>query len=138
MLDRIIPGDDFPSACEAGVDRFILALWWSGSEPSAGLVAEGLVALGEKCLAAHGRAFVRLASAEQDAALVEVAMKPWFRCLCELAAEGYYADPGNGANPAARSWEMIGYRHGLPEGPAGPPAGPPADSPEVVIGKLRA
>ena len=46
----------------------------------------------------------------------------WFRQLVELTAEGFWADPGNGGNRDARSWAMIGYRHGLPEGPSGPSA----------------
>ena len=36
-------------------------------------------------------------------------------------AEGFWADPGNGGNRDARSWAIIGYLHGLPEGPSGPP-----------------
>jgi choline dehydrogenase-like flavoprotein len=42
--------------------------------------------------------------------------------LVELVAEGVYADPGNGGNPDAASWRMVGYEHRMPEGPTGPAA----------------
>ena len=45
----------------------------------------------------------------------------WFAALVELTAEGFWADPGNGGNRDARSWDIIGYRHRLPDGPSGPP-----------------
>lgn len=134
VLDRIIPRDDHPSACEAGVDGFILGLWRAGSEGSAGPVAAGLARLSETCRAATGRSFAALSAAEQDTALAAVAAQPWFRSLCELAAEGYYADPGNGGNRGAASWAMIGYRPRLPDGPDGP-AWDPRDA---VVGKLWA
>jgi hypothetical protein len=125
VLDRIIPNDDYPSATEAGVDRFILDLWRSGSEPSEVLVRDGLTTMA---------GFTNLPMDEQDRQLGEQADCRWFRHLCELAAEGFYADPGNGANPDAVSWAMIGYHPGLPEGPSGPPSDPR----DAVQGRLRA
>lgn len=125
VLDRIIPKDDYPSASEAGVDRFILDLWHRGSEPSEALVRGGLMGIA---------GFAQLPVGEQDLKLSTQADCPWFRQLCELAAEGFYADPANGANPDAISWAMIGYRSGLPDGPSGPPSDPR----DAVQGRLRA
>lgn len=125
VLDRIIPADEYPSACEAGVDVFILRLWCTGSEASADMICDGISRV-------HGFGLLSLAAQERQ--LLSVADQDWFRRLCELAAEGYYADPGNGANPNAVSWRMIGYEAGLPEGLAGPPADPS----EVKKGRLWA
>jgi choline dehydrogenase-like flavoprotein len=47
-----------------------------------------------------------------------LAGEDWFRRLCDLVAEGFYADPGNGGNAGAASWRMIGYEPRLPEAPA--------------------
>jgi Gluconate 2-dehydrogenase subunit 3 len=132
VLDRIIPADDYPSASQAGVDAFILRLWQAGSEPSAGLVNEGLTALQQASQSRFDGTFETLDQRAQDALLEEVASAPWFERLCELAAEGYYADPDNGANPNASSWQMIGYRPGLPEGDAGPAW----DRRDAQVGKL--
>ncbi len=58
----------------------------------------------------------------RDRLLTQVEAEAWFVALAELTAEGFYANPANGGNSGAGSWAMIGYRHGLPEGPDGPPA----------------
>jgi hypothetical protein len=134
LLDRIIPVDEWPSATTSGVDRFILALWQSGADGSAGSTAAGLDELDKLAGHAGYASFADAPEITQDTLLEEVAAAVWFRQLCELAAEGYYANPGNGANPDAISWHMIGYKHGLPEGPDGPPA----DRSEARMGKLWA
>lgn len=71
-----------------------------------------------------GLAFAELSPDDQDAVLTRHEDEPWFNRLAELVAEGIYADPGNGGNPDAIAWAMLGYRHGLPEGPSGPPPQP--------------
>ncbi|KAB0677543.1 gluconate 2-dehydrogenase subunit 3 family protein [Aureimonas leprariae] len=130
VLDRIIPADDWPGATEVGVDCFVLALWRDGLVLEAAAIVAGLEAIDRN---ASGL-FASLSSAERDRLLAAVDREPWFQALCELAAEGFYADPGNGANPDAVSWRMIGYRPGLPEGADGPPA----NARDAVRGKLRA
>ncbi|MET0429090.1 MAG: hypothetical protein ABW026_11410, partial [Microvirga sp.] len=85
----------------------------------------------------RGRTEPEPVGAELDAALQGVATTPWFKVLIELAAEGYYADPGNGGNSGARSWAMIGYEHRLPDGPDGPPSGI-GDAPGVIDGPVPA
>ncbi|MCM0019663.1 MAG: GMC family oxidoreductase N-terminal domain-containing protein, partial [Tagaea sp.] len=54
----------------------------------------------------------------RDGAPAELAGEAWFARLCDLAAEGFYADPGNGGNDGGVSWRMIGYEPRLPDGPA--------------------
>ncbi|MDL2401658.1 gluconate 2-dehydrogenase subunit 3 family protein [Rhizobium mayense] len=130
ILDRIIPADDFPSATENGVDRFILDLCNVGLVAYQDDISRGLAALDERT----NDRFEHLSASQQDEILSGLDHEVWFQALCELAAEGYYADPANGANPAAISWEMIGYQPGLPEGPSGPEENPQ----DAVRGRLWA
>lgn len=130
VLDRIIPRDDFPSATDNGVDRFILALLAAGLIADPEAIRSGLCALDGRT----STAFEALTLDEQDRLLAECDGEAWFGVVCELAAEGFYADPGNGANPGAISWQMIGYRPGLPEGPSGPDENPQ----DAVRGRLWA
>lgn len=121
VIDRIIPRDGDPSATDLGVDRYILRQMLADAVPDQDRILAGLEALSaairEK---GRGRVEPNLADGELDAMLQDTATAPWFQALTELAAEGYYADPGNGGNAQARSWAMIGYEHRLPEGPVGP------------------
>jgi hypothetical protein len=121
VIDRMIPRDRDPSATDLGVDRYILHQVRSGAVSDRDMIRAGLDALSatieEEC---RVRGVPRLSAVELDAVLRGVASAPWFESLIELAAEGYYADPGNGGNADARSWAMIGYEHRLPEGPDGP------------------
>lgn len=130
VLDRIIPADDFPSATDNGVDRFILDLCDAGLVAQPDGIVQGLAALDQ----ATDGPFERLSAFEQDEILSGLDREEWFKMLCELAAEGYYADPANGANPDAISWKMVGYRPGLPEGPSGPGENPQ----DAVRGRLKA
>lgn len=117
VLDRIIPRDADPGAIDLGTQDYVGAILAAGAVPQAGAIAQGLAQLDHQ----HEGRFAALPAVARDAALQAVATQPWFQALAELAAEGFYADPGNGGNAGAASWTMIGYRHGLPEGPDGPP-----------------
>ncbi|NLS00735.1 gluconate 2-dehydrogenase subunit 3 family protein [Rhizobium sp. P38BS-XIX] len=130
VLDRIIPRDEFPSATDNGVDRFILRLWDAGLIADTHGIELGLRSMDERA----STAFETLLPDEQDLLLAQCEKEAWFRTLCELAAEGFYADPANGANPGAISWQMVGYRPGLPEGPSGPGENPQ----DAVRGRLWA
>ncbi|MER8520653.1 gluconate 2-dehydrogenase subunit 3 family protein [Mesorhizobium sp. M1076] len=134
VVDFIIPEDDFPSASEAGVSEFLLGLWKSGAESSGPLVFEGLRRLDREVRAVFGVAFVDATARQKDEIVLRHAHAPWFATLCELVAEGYYSNPGNGSNPHALSWRMIGYEPGLPDGPDGPPS----NMQDMVRGKLCA
>jgi hypothetical protein len=120
VIDRVIPGDQDPSATDLGVDSYILHQVQTGAVPEDNGIRAGIAALAETARIQRGRIFQDLSDDEQDQALREVALESWFQVLTELVAEGYYADPGNGGNAGARSWAMIGYEHRLPEGPSGP------------------
>lgn len=112
VIDRIVPADAGPGALDLGTPAYVLARL--DADPGlATLVADGLDALPE--------GFASLTPDARDMVLRGIEAQPWFASLVELTGEGFWADPGNGGNRDARSWAIIGYRHGLPEGPSGPP-----------------
>lgn len=116
VIDRIIPDDDSPGALALGSDRFVLERLRAEAGDRE-LIEGGLRDLPEE--------FATLLAGRQDAVLEALGNPLWFQRLVVLVSEGFYADPGNGGNDGARSWALIGYRHGLPEGPSGPPARSP-------------
>lgn len=112
VIDRIIPADNEPGALALGTPAYVRARL--AEDPALTReIAEGLAELTD---------FAMLDTAARDAALRTVEVCAWFCQLVELTAEGFWADPSNGGNRAALTWAMIGYRHGLPEGPSGPAA----------------
>lgn len=111
VLEQIVPADRDGGAVALGAPGYLVR-HFAERPADAAVIAEGLTALGGD--------FVALTAEAQDAVLRAVEGEPWFRLLCELVAEGIYADPGNGGNPDAASWRMVGYDHGMPEGPMGP------------------
>ena len=117
VIDRIIPADDDPGALELGTDGYVLHRM--ALEPAfAAAVADGLAILRRL---AGNEPFETLPPDRRDALLLGIETEPWFARLIEVVAEGFWADPDNGGNRDARSWAIIGYLHGLPEGPSGPP-----------------
>lgn len=117
VIGRMIPRDADAGALEAGTDGFVLARL-SADAADAELVSSGLASL-----AAQAGGFADRSLQEQDSVLHELEGEAWFERLVTLVSEGFYADPDNGGNAGAVSWTMIGYRHGLPEGPSGPARG---------------
>jgi choline dehydrogenase-like flavoprotein len=107
VVDRIMPADHDPGAIALGVTGY-LQRHFEHDPADAALVSAGLAQLA--------------ASPVTDHLLQSVSTESWFSRLVELVAEGVYADPGNCGNRDAASWTMVGYHHGLPEGPNGPDA----------------
>lgn len=105
VVDRIMPADRDPGAVGFGALDY-LERHFSEFPAERELIATGLDALAT--------------DSPDDEALAAVEGEAWFRRLVELVAEGVYADPGNGGNRGAGAWSMVGYAHGLPEGPNGP------------------
>ncbi len=109
----IVPADQDGGALEFGAPAY-LERHFAAFPADAAAIAEGLSGLPD--------IFVGFAPEVQAALLRAHETEAWFQLLVELVAEGVYADPGNGGNPDAASWRMVGYRHGLPDGPTGPAA----------------
>lgn len=110
VIERIVPADQDGGGVALGAPGY-LERHFASSPADAALIAAGLDKLA---------GFSALTAEAQDEKLREVGDEAWFLLLCELVAEGVYADPGNGGNPDAASWRMVGYEHRLPEGPTGP------------------
>lgn len=119
VIDCIIPPDQDPGALDLGTDGFVKSLLAKRFGDEA-LIAEGLSILEEKCRRS-GSSFATLPLSERTDRLEAIEREAWFERLVTIVSQGYYADPDNGGNAGARSWQMIGYRHGLAEGPSGPP-----------------
>lgn len=127
IIRRLFPADEDGDGVAFGALAYIEG-HFAAFPDHADIIGAGLSAL-------EADGFADLAPDAQDALLARYEDQPWFRHLAELVAEGVYADPGNGGNPGAVSWEMLGYRHNLPQGPSGPPARP-APLPRAHSGTL--
>lgn len=145
VLDQLLPADAEPGALGLGVDRYVTKMLDRDASRHRTEIMLGLAEVDQRAHGQHGVDFAELTSVDRDEVLLEFERKEWFAALCELVAEGAYADPDNGGNHDAAAWRMIGYRPGLPEGPSGPPfaetlpspTGGPIDGPEfdvVVVG----
>ncbi|SDQ12993.1 Choline dehydrogenase [Curtobacterium sp. UNCCL20] len=93
LVDRVVPADDHPSAAEAGALDFLTT-------------------------ALHERPdwLDRLQTlVDADDADLDDDHPDW-TWFAELASAGYYADAANGGNAGERSWEMVGWQPGPPDG----------------------
>jgi choline dehydrogenase-like flavoprotein len=131
VADRVIPEDEWPSATELGAVGYLESRsstihrgYWDE------VLRPGLAALNAEATARSGHGFDQMAHGQQDQLLSDVerghvtgwpvAGPDFFSLLVRLITEAYYVDPGNGGDPAKRSWEMIGYRDRQPG--ASPPS----------------
>lgn len=124
VVDRILPQDDCPGALALGADEHARGII-AGDPALAASIRQGLDALEGAARDARGTGFADLTAAERDHALRAIEGEGWFARLAEIVCLGAYADPANGGNRDAASWQWLGYRHGLPEGPSGPPRATP-------------
>ena len=122
-IDRIIPEDDFPSASQADVDRFILALLAGDRKGDAEMFEAGLGALDAEAQMDGEKSFADASAAVQDQILERIQQgrtrgewktspAQFFEMLLNLTAEGYFSDPRNGGNRNEVSWAMVGYDPG--------------------------
>jgi choline dehydrogenase-like flavoprotein len=122
----VVPADQDGGAIEFGAPAY-LERHFTAFPADAATIAAGLATLPQD--------FAELSPVAQEELLRGHETEGWFGLLVELIAEGVYADPGNGGNPGAASWRMVGYAHGLPEGPSGPDA-TEGQPPSAVAGTL--
>lgn len=124
IINRLIPPDDFPSGWQAGVGDYLARQWSDGLAGELPLIKAGLDSLEAEAKLNHaGISFAALPVEQQDALLTAVSQgqteaawpvspKLFFDRLVNLAAEGYYSDPGNSGNRDMLSWQMVGFRPG--------------------------
>jgi choline dehydrogenase-like flavoprotein len=126
LVDRIIPADDYPSGWQAGVGDFIQRLLSTDLIGSRPLLETGLDWLAQESAARYdGISFADIAPKAQDVLIEDllvgrtvlswtVPAQDFTQLIIRLTIHGFYSDPANGGNRAARAWTMIGYRS-LPE-----------------------
>ena len=110
ICDQIVPGDQFPSATQAGVLTFIdrqLIRHFRGHQDA---YRDGL----EQANAISRKRFGRdLADATQEqqftvVSALEQEANPFFELVRIHTLEGYYGSPRHGGNRDAVSWRMLG------------------------------
>jgi hypothetical protein len=112
LASRILPsGDGLPGAEEAGavwfVDAALQGPFASMKEP----LLAGLGDLDRRSRSLHGESFARLAPAQQDAIVGEVADGPFFGMARLLTVAGVFADPEYGGNRNDAGTILLGVRH---------------------------
>jgi hypothetical protein len=110
VIDHIIPTDDYLSASQAGVLNYINGILSRDMASFRPVLLEGLANLDAAARTQFGQAYFDLDPARQVALLVDIENTFFFQHLVRITSEGYYADPGNGGNLNAVSWQMIGYK----------------------------
>lgn len=108
-LDRIIPADDFPSACEAGVDVYLARQFYRDLAVQLDAYRTGLDHLDRTSMDRFGVGFAALSPDQQDHLLADPGLSQFVSMLAAHAAEGYYGDPGNGGNRDCAAWRMVGF-----------------------------
>jgi gluconate 2-dehydrogenase gamma chain len=108
-LDRIIPADEFPSACEAGVLDYLARQFQTDLAGMLPAYRIGLADLEQVSQMRFGMGFANLTPARQDSVLSTPDLISFVDMLAAHAAEGYYGDPGNGGNRDGIAWRMIGF-----------------------------
>jgi len=114
VLDRIIPADDYPSACDAGVDNYLAGQLRGDLSSFAGVYRDGLDGINREAVNRFGVSFAELDSSARDSLLslvekggvsVEWTVSPseFFSLLVGHAMEGYYGT----ASPTAL--ESVGF-----------------------------
>jgi gluconate 2-dehydrogenase gamma chain len=110
ICDQIIPGDDFPSASQAGVLSFIDLQLMAHYHRHQKTYREGLKQASEWSRSRFGVDLAR-ASAQQQLQIVsalERDNKPFFDLVRAHTMQGYYGTPRHGGNRDAVSWRMLG------------------------------
>lgn len=120
-MDRAIPADDYPSASQAGVLDYFTRQFTQDLKPLLPAYESGLDSLDQEAALRFNQSFAALTPDQQDSLLHDLeqgvtqaewqtSARQFFQMLVHHASEGYYADPGNGGNRNAISWEMIGFK----------------------------
>jgi hypothetical protein len=120
LMNRIIPQDDFPDAWQAGVGDYLERQFQRDLRSQLDTYKLGLEALEAESQVFAGKSFTELDAFTQDRILARLetgqVIVPWpvnpsefFHMVIEHVMEGYYSDPGNGANRNSIAWRMIGF-----------------------------
>ncbi len=120
LVDTIIPEDDYPGGWEAGVGDYLLRQLESDLEICLPLYRDWLDELEIEAEKVFQRSIASL-DLEARTSLLEaieqgdiksdwrVDQAWFFATIVEHCTEGFYADPGNGANRDGIAWAMVGF-----------------------------
>ena len=120
LVDTIVPADDFPGGWEAGVGDYLLRQLESDLENCLSLYRDWLDALEIEAEKVFQRSFASLDLKARTSLLEAIEQgdikSDWrvdqagfFATIVEHCTEGFYADPGNGANRDGIAWAMVGF-----------------------------
>ena len=110
LCDQIVPGDDFPSASQAGVVTYIDRQLTRHYRRHRGVYAAGLRQTDSLCTREFGIGLAE-ASPQHQAATVRALQQKnrrFFELVRAHTLEGYYGSPRHGGNRDAVSWRMLG------------------------------
>lgn len=120
LVDCLIPADDAPSGWQAGVGDYLARQFERDLRDKVDVYRAGLDALEAESKASTGAGFAELSLDAQTQLLTQLehghTHTPWpsdapsfLNMAMNHAAEGFYADPGNGGNKNSMAWQMVGY-----------------------------
>ncbi|MCY4019167.1 MAG: gluconate 2-dehydrogenase subunit 3 family protein [Chloroflexi bacterium] len=120
LVDTIIPEDDYPGGWESGLGDYLLGQLQSDLRDSLATYRDWLDALEIEADKVFQHPFAGLDLASRTALLEAIEQgdikSDWpvdqagfFAQIVEHCTEGYYADPGNGANRDGAAWAMVGF-----------------------------
>jgi len=120
LVDTVIPPDDYPGGWDSGVGDYLERGFAVQLAPHIPLYLACITSLSEEAQLRYSRCFADLELFERtellerlqaDGGTAEWVISParFIRIAAEHAAEGFYADPGNGGNRDGISWKMIGF-----------------------------
>lgn len=110
LADEIVPGDDFPSASQAGVMTYIDRQLMGPYRRHRGAYQSGVASANRISREICGVPLLRAPVAGRHAVATALAARcpAFFELLREHAMEGYYGSPRHGGNRNAVSWRMLG------------------------------
>jgi len=115
VVAAIVPADDYPSAVEAGGLDFLRRILTERPDWIARVEAV-LGNVGEMARNDYRAEFEALAPLDQQKILDRLVNDTNYGWFVRIVNGGYYADPGNGGNRDAKSWEMVGWDSAPPGG----------------------
>jgi gluconate 2-dehydrogenase gamma chain len=120
LCDQIIPGDDFPSASQAGVVTYIDRQLGRHYQRHQDAYRNGLDEADALSRQRFGRTLADISSPQQLAIVtaLEQQNRPFFELVRRHTLEGFYGSPRHGGNRDAASWRMLGLAEPPPLGRA--------------------
>ncbi len=120
ICDQIIPADEFPSASQAGVLRYIDRQLVRHYRRHQDAYRDGLEQADTMSRKRFGKGLAEAATGQQleIVSAMEQQVPPFFELVRHHTLEGYYGAPRHGGNRDAVSWKMLGLDQPMVRGRA--------------------